>query len=418
MDHRGFKKALIIILALLYYPLSASGPGISTQFASQGVPVFRNSIIKTLSEDGQKFYLEIHADISNDRLQFIKTGSEYKSSYSVSVAVFRGGDSRGIPQHQDSEVRYLSVNDYSETLLPSANDSHHFRYELKKGSYTVLVMFKDLNSGKSHTIRSRQELTDTSDLLVSDLRMVKWDDDEDFINEYKPIINNVVDKLGVFTGALFQIYNGSATPLNFTVRYRIRSNNGEVVYDNNFEGLAGEGIKHQVLKIPLENLKAGNYRVEADISILDKRFLKNTSFYLRWKELSVNVPDIRTALEQMLYVVEYDSVKSVFSKSEEEQMEWFRDFWNGLEQRLSLRTNSLMEEYFRRISYANMYFSVPKKEGWKTDMGKVLAVMGDPDEVQNYPFIKNQRPYEVWTYYDINTQFIFDYIGAEYRLRK
>ena len=418
MDISRRTKIFLITLALLNSVFQLYGVGTSTQFASQGVPVFRNSLYKILSEDGQNFYLEIHADISNDRLQFIKKGSEYRSSYSVSVAVFEGRGSRGIPLHQDSEVKYLSVNDYSETLLPSANETHHFKYELEKGDYTVVIVFKDLNSGKSHTLRSRQEFTDSSDIIVSDLRMVKWDQDDDFIDEYEPVINNVVDKQQDFTGAFFQVYNRSSTPLNFDVRYRIRGIEGEIVYDNSFQGFAGEGIKHQVLKIPLENLRAGNYRIESDITISGKKYFRSTSFYLRWKDISINVPDIQTALEQMLYVVEYDSVKDVFSKTEEEQMEWFKNFWNGLEQRLSLKTNTLMEEYFRRISYANMYFSVPKKDGWKTDMGKVLSVMGDPDEIQNYPFIKNQRPYEVWTYYDINTQFIFDYIGGEYRLRK
>ena len=77
-----------------------------------------------------------------------------------------------------------------------------------------------------------------------------------------------------------------------------------------------------------------------------------------------------------------------------------------------------MEEYYRRISFADINFSVPKKKGWKTDMGKVLCIMGDPDEVQSYSFTRNSRPYEVWIYYEFGTQYIFDYIGGEFRLKK
>lgn len=410
-----FISLIIFCLPLIAYNGNSQDAALSV---AQGVPVFRHNVFRTLTENTQNFIINIHADISNDRLQFVKEDSVYHSSYSLSVAIFEGGNTNGIPKHQLSEIKTVDVNEYKETLSSASGESHNYKFEVPKGVYTSVITVRDLNSNKSHTVRTEIEFEDNSGTIISDLRMVYWDDDKDFESSYESLINNIVDKQSPYTGALFEILTPSSAPVNFTIRYRLINSEGDTVYDDRFDGVTRDKLQMQVLKIPLDNLNAGNYKIEADIEISGSKFSRNTFFYLRWKDLSLNVSDIDSALEQMLYIVEYDSVKHVFDFEEEEKREWFKNYWNELEESLSLKKNSLMEEYFRRIAYANMHFSVPKKDGWKTDMGKVLCLMGDPDEVQNFPFIKNQKPYEVWTYYDINAQFIFDYNGGEYRLRK
>jgi GWxTD domain-containing protein len=248
--------------------------------------------------------------------------------------------------------------------------------------------------------------------------MVYWTDDNDFENSYTVLINNVVDKQSSYTGALFEIFALNNPVPDFSLRYRILNSSGDTVFDDRYKNSVKNELQLQVLKIPLEKIGAGNYRIEMEIDINGKKIQRNTVFYLRWKDLSLNVTDINTAIEQMLYINDFDSIDHVFKMTEEEKKIWFKSYWNDLELSLGLKSNSLMEEYFRRTAYADMHFSVPLKAGWKTDMGKVLCVMGDPDEIQSYPFAKNQKPYEVWIYYDIGVQYIFDYLGGEYRLRK
>ncbi|MFO7810132.1 MAG: GWxTD domain-containing protein [Candidatus Delongbacteria bacterium] len=384
----------------------------------QGVPSFSYNIFRTLSENRENFLINVHIAISNDRLQFIKEDDIYRSSYSVSVGVFKDRDTDAVPVDQISEVHKIKTRKYKETLSYDQDRTHGYEFEMKKGIYTVIVVLKDINSDKSHTVRSVIEFNDDSDIIISDLRMVFWEDDERFEETYEPLINNIVDKQSLYTGALLEIQNPSPFPVTYEIDYRIINIEGNSVYNDGFVAKTKDKLHYQVLKIPLENLKAGNYKIKAELHISDKTFIRDAIFYLRWKDLSLNVSDIDKALEQMLYIVDYDSMEYVFDLEEEEKRTWFKKYWNDLEGSLSLKKNSLMEEYFRRITYSNVHFSVPKKEGWKTDMGKVLCLMGDPDEVQNYPFINNQKPYEVWIYYDINAQFIFDYTGGEYRLRR
>jgi GWxTD domain-containing protein len=415
-----FKYIVSIAFLVLAEALCAQNDGhsIFSEPVLKGIPVFRYNIFRTLTENKNVFVINIHADIANDRLQFLKKDSLYHASYSISAAVFSGEDIDRIPLYQRSESADITTAQYRETQSPLSVNHHDFRIETGSGRYTVVIILKDINTGKQHRIRKTQEYGKSGSTEISDIMMVYWKDDGDFEKNYEVLINNIVDKQSEYTGALFEILTDGRISEKFDIRYRIRNSEGVSVFDDSFSGSTRDKLQLQVLKIPLEKLNAGNYRIDMDINISGKKISRSSVFYLRWKDISLNVSDIDSAVEQMLYIAEFDSIDHVFKLPEEEKRAWFKNYWNELETSLGLKTNSLMEEYFRRIAYSNMHFSVPQKAGWKTDMGKVLCLLGDPDEIQSYPFAKNQRPYEVWVYYEIGAQYIFDYVGGEYRLRK
>jgi hypothetical protein len=79
--------------------------------------------------------------------------------------------------------------------------------------------------------------------------------------------------------------------------------------------------------------------------------------------------------------------------------------------------NELMEEYYRRVDFANQNYS-GFQEGWKSDRGMVYILLGAPSEVERHPFESDSRPYEIWTYESINRYFVFvDRTGlGDYRL--
>ncbi len=60
------------------------------------------------------------------------------------------------------------------------------------------------------------------------------------------------------------------------------------------------------------------------------------------------------------------------------------------------------------------------KEGWKTDRGRVYIMYGEPNEIERYPNQTQTRPYEIWSYYDLEggVRFVFgDITGfADYQL--
>jgi hypothetical protein len=76
-----------------------------------------------------------------------------------------------------------------------------------------------------------------------------------------------------------------------------------------------------------------------------------------------------------------------------------------------------MALYYARVDYANKHFT-RYREGWRTDMGLVFILLGPPSTVERFPFQIDEKPEEVWQYYDLNYQFVFrDENGfGDYRL--
>jgi len=71
------------------------------------------------------------------------------------------------------------------------------------------------------------------------------------------------------------------------------------------------------------------------------------------------------------------------------------------------RARTFMRNYFKRIEFANFYFT-SFKEGWKTDRGMIFTIFGRPDEVQ----VDGQ--YETWKYKNPRQSFNFAKAGSVY----
>jgi len=66
-------------------------------------------------------------------------------------------------------------------------------------------------------------------------------------------------------------------------------------------------------------------------------------------------------------------------------------YWLRLTSNSETRAKRSIRSYYRRVAMANRLFT-NYKEGWKTDMGMIYIVLGQPDQVTR------QRDKEVWSY--------------------
>jgi hypothetical protein len=65
-----------------------------------------------------------------------------------------------------------------------------------------------------------------------------------------------------------------------------------------------------------------------------------------------------------------------------------------------------LEEFYRRVQYANQHFSVGIN-GWRTDMGRIYIQRGPPDEVVSNPFNFDRPPEQIWYYYKLRRAYVF-----------
>jgi len=78
------------------------------------------------------------------------------------------------------------------------------------------------------------------------------------------------------------------------------------------------------------------------------------------------------------------------------------------------------EVYMARVTHANESFGMLGREGYRTDRGRVYIMYGPPDDIERHPNESDTKPYEVWTYNNIQGGVEFDFLqriqGSDYEL--
>ena len=123
------------------------------------------------------------------------------------------------------------------------------------------------------------------------------------------------------------------------------------------------------------------------------------------------ISDIDEAIEQMRYIAFTDELKKIFKNKNIKKEDKLLEFWKKRDPTPETKENELMNEYYRRVSFANSQFQTWQK-GWKTSMGMIFILFGPPDNIEKNMSDINGREYQRWNYIRINRSFTFlDYNG-------
>ncbi len=110
----------------------------------------------------------------------------------------------------------------------------------------------------------------------------------------------------------------------------------------------------------------------------------------RWKNWLQKVNYIITPFEKKVFLS---------LKTDEEREEFVKKFWLIRDPVPETPVNEFKIEYERRWEYVNSHFSSPgKRDGWKTDMGKIYLLLGKPLEIQHYETYSEIYPSQLWLY--------------------
>jgi len=101
-------------------------------------------------------------------------------------------------------------------------------------------------------------------------------------------------------------------------------------------------------------------------------------------------------------IEQYKKVNSIEGKRE-----FLYKFWKEKDETPETPENETFINYFARVEQANQKFSAMKKEGWKTDRGRVFLIYGEPSEIERYPNQLDSKPYEIWQYHNLEGGVIF-----------
>jgi GWxTD domain-containing protein len=371
-----------------------------------------------------KSRIDVYVHVGYDVLSFVKEGELYGASYEMTVSV---QDSTGALVSEKLWTDEISGVSFDESVSPNAYRLSQRTFIVPPGMYQVSVHMRDLESKTTRKLVRPVRVPQYSGpgFSLSDIMLVSR------ITEHegrRSIVPNITWNVGNLPDAFyifFEVYDQQQRDSLLWV-VTVFDAQKEAVLSLDTLLAISPASNDVLLRIPNQSLSLGDYSVVVrayppdSTAVAEDELLGSTSRYfaVRWEGLPKAVKDLDVAINQVRYIAregELDELEE--AKTPEEKQAAFLAFWKRRDPNPNTARNERMEEYYRRVAYANKEFS-HYIEGWRTDMGMVYIMFGPPNDVSRHPFEVDTKPYEVWRYYKISYDFVFvDQSGfGDYRL--
>lgn len=380
------------------------------------VPDFYYDAVTLAAEDSGVSLLRLFTKVAFDELQFIQEEDHYRAGYEVSISVLNQDEDQVDFKIVNKKVR---AYEFERTNSPKDFSLAEVEFKLEPGTYDLLINLMDTESKKSGQRKIQVVVPDydSSSLEMSELLLI----DYAMMDSTGKIVTrpNVLANFGETQESLFlwfEIYSRNEGD-SVRVTYRIKNMKDDRLREKeHYKLLEGERTEN-VVEIPRGDLKSGRYNLEVEVDDDDSSVKRTRVFTIRWIGMPTLATDLNKAIEQMKHIAKGSYIKKMKKAKEDEKRRLFEEFWRELDPTPGTLKNELMEEYYRRVEYADVNFA-SYREGWKTDRGMLYIVLGPPDDIDRSSYDLPRRPREVWYYYKIDRVFVFiDKTGlGEYRL--
>ena len=383
-------------------------------FDVSGVPDFYFDAVSFAHDSNALTKLDVYVKVPYDDLQFVKVKEKFQARYEVSAVIFGedGDQTDGMIWREK-----IVVADFDLTNSGEHFDITKASFYLRPDTYKLSLGLMDMDTRKtSHrTTTLRIAGFGGNSLHISDILLV--DAVESGGDGSEEMIPNVS---GSFVGetsdflAYFEVYNWHGP---VTIRYTVHDGDGKIVLRDSLVHEASGPVMNELLDLKREDWLFAGYRLTVEASDAEGSATTTKPFAVRWAGMANAIGNLDDAVRRLRYIVPSKQLREIIEASQERKRELFEAFWKARDPTPETAVNELMNEYYRRVAYSNARFST-FKEGWETDMGMVHILFGLPSDVERHPFDIDSRPYEIWYYYDLNRQFVFqDRAGfGEYEL--
>ncbi len=398
----------------------------------------RKSIDYAVFYGGAEPIVELYYSIYSSDLTFELEGGDYKAYYLGQLTV----------QQNDSIIKsfaWKNVQSIAKPIDLQETDLlvDQITLSLPAGNYVGMFTLQDLNSGASPDttlfdvkVPAPQEDAYFSDIeFASSIRRAQENEkDSRFYKNTLIVEPNPSLLYSSEMPALFfyvELYNVDrlAGQKSYTFTYSVVDKNGKQVPKVEPKNITRQNATSAMVEFGYLNvgeLQAGGYQLKLELHV-DEQIVaeKMRDFYVYQTSPRVAVApndygssifaamdsiQINNEFAYVFYIVPKEE-KDVFKEISglEERRHYLFDFWNKTRPDVDATQNEMRLEYLRRVKYANQNYRAFKREGWRTDRGRVYILYGEPNEIDRYPNEPNMVPYIIWNYHNMQNgvRFIF-----------
>jgi len=346
-------------------------------------------------------------------IQFIKKNKKFLASYNLAVSL-QNDDGKEVGHMIWSDS--IIVDSYQETRSITKSKKHAQTFTVTKKKYKIIAELLDNDTRKKGNRQYRfdySNLKKTPSILEPYFisgQTKDWNFKEGSLPSYGKRLKSLGEELGI-------CLSGFIKKGKYDILVEINYQNEESIIDT-ISNTSKKEFFEKIILFDSNRFNLVNNKIR--IKLVQGRKIRTKELVLSIHKPGVSqfVYDIDLGIKQMRYLLKGDKRKMFKGKNKTEREELFYQFWKSKDPTPNTEVNELMEEYYSRVAYSNENFN-SWGQGWETDMGMVYILFGSPDEVQrSNPTSSSQTIYQVWTYYNLNKQFVFKDLNGfgDYRL--
>lgn len=407
----------VILTALLAVPFSS--PSFSQETNSN---MFNLDVLNFYSAEGTKSRVDIYVEIPLSVLEFKRSKadkSSYATKFDLNIDV---KDKNDIVVYNNVSKEEITTQKTGQEYLSQNTEIISKNLFLPPGDYKVRVSVFEQSSKNRSEKEKKVTVRDfaSAPLALSDVMIVSKLSSTTGKKVITPDVSRNVGDIDTFYLFYYVYKNGDEESIDVSCRI-LDADNKEVFKGSEVINTAS-GINfqnQQFMIVPTEKLSFGKYTVEITAASGSQTVTETTSFENQSTDFPMALKDVDQLIDQLQYIAKDEELTYMRDgNSELERQKRFLEFWKKKDPSPNTKRNEAMQDYYRRLNIANKLFSTVYSKGWRTDMGMVFVIFGEPSNIERHPYEMDSKPYEVWDYYNLNKQFVFvDNTGfGDYRL--
>ncbi|MBU1708217.1 GWxTD domain-containing protein [bacterium] len=378
-------------------------------------------------------YVEVFTSVQRSQLHYVKTDSAFIAEFQLALELILQGE----VIVADTLFGFDMINDENK-LKPGQFFPHLFAFYMRPGYYEARATLKDETGAliERKTLPMEVKFIPEEILSISDIELAchiqMTDEPTRFWKNGLQVLPNPVKFYGTqlplfyYYCELYTFHFSAEVPDSFLVERQIRSaETGEIA--RTFPPRKKQKVGTTAVEadgFPISVLRTGTYVFEIKVTDLydnrtawkkkkfwiyrpedfeaGREFAMDTAFVGRLAEFTLPAMEIENAeiaLEQMRHILTSEELSRVRRLTLDGKIQFMREYWK--QKALEEGTSPEMAQwnYFLRVKEANRRYSYLKKEGWKTDRGRVFIQLGAADLIDYNTASQEVPDYEVW-YYD------------------
>lgn len=409
------KLFLILVLAFILSVPSLSLGEESFPAESAGEVDFTVDAAR-FSLEGGGTYLEFYYEIPSEELTYVEVEGQLKASFKATMRLRSPGGKEVVDEWE--RVSYLPSLETARSRDLSALDQYEICL-LRPGEYDFSLEIHDLNSGREGKVsRKISSIRWKDELTLSDIQFataVKQDTTQGpFTKRGLMVTPNPTHHFGNRRMLLYsysEIYNLKGE--EYEVRYSIYDEKGSLVKTlppRRFPTTGATSL--EVGAINVIALPAGDYHLRVEVedgigSAVSESSFKVAELLLPREKLALS-EQVKEYYDLIEYVATQKELRFYRTLSDTGKKEYLIGFWKRMDPTPATPENEALDEFVRRVRYADSEYGSQFGKGRDTDRGRVFIKYGTPDEIESHPAELTYKPYESWLYYGSGgKQFIF-----------